>query len=146
MAPELTSGRALPIESKMTVSKPVTLNLVSSSPSSIAASRPGAANSSDVLVGNGHLAAADAGADVGHAVVVADGLVLVVWIAFAGLGGLITGGCFGGRAVWNRLKPETAEATEETTAAEEILDDLAESEEEIVIEAPVICRLLKPYL
>ena len=64
--------------------------------------------------------------------------ILAYVITLAVLAGLITGGCFGGRAVWNRLKPETAEATEETTAAEEILDDLAESEEEIVIEAPEI--------
>lgn len=64
--------------------------------------------------------------------------ILAYVITLAVLAGLITGGYFGGRAVWNRLKPETAEATEETTAAEEILDDLAESEEEIVIEAPEI--------
>ena len=64
--------------------------------------------------------------------------ILAYVITLAVLAGLITGGCFGGRAVWNLLKPETAEATEETTAAEEILDDLAESEEEIVIEAPEI--------
>ena len=42
----------------------------------------------DVVVGDGHLAAADAGADVGQAVVVADGFVLVVGVGLAGLGGV----------------------------------------------------------
>ena len=42
----------------------------------------------DVLVEDGHLATADAGADVGHAVVVADCLMLVIWVRFAGLGGI----------------------------------------------------------
>ena len=42
----------------------------------------------DVLVGDGHLPAAYACADVAHAVVVAYCLVLVVWVALAGLGGI----------------------------------------------------------
>ena len=43
----------------------------------------------DVVVDHGHLAAADAGADVGHAVVVAYVSVLIVGICLAGLGGIV---------------------------------------------------------
>ena len=39
-----------------------------------------------MVVNHRHLAAADAGAYVAHAVIVADMLVLIIWIALAGLG------------------------------------------------------------
>ena len=42
----------------------------------------------DMVAGDGHLSAADAGADIGHTVVVADGFVLVVGVGLASLGGV----------------------------------------------------------
>ena len=43
---------------------------------------------SDMRIENGHLAAADTSAYIGHTVVVADGSMLIVRICIAGLGGI----------------------------------------------------------
>lgn len=64
--------------------------------------------------------------------------ILAYVITLAILAGLVTGGYFGGRAIWDKVMPKTVATTEEPSAVEEALDDLAESEEEIVIEAPEV--------
>ena len=64
--------------------------------------------------------------------------ILAYVITLVVLAVLGTGGYFGGRAIWDKVKPEPEVTAEEPSAVDEALNELAESEEEIVIEAPEV--------